>query len=417
MGPIASEEKTNVSVYGESGQNEDAHENADHKNKHKSVAKPSGAIQINSTPISMIQRKAWNLLLFNAFRDLKNKTRYTISINDLSKALGYKDTEQLKDSLRKLISTPIEFNVLKSKDKTAWEIMTLLSVATIENNVLTYGYVDELLQKLVDRPIYSRINIEIMKLITSKYALILYELACDHIMLGKGKGITPEITTSELQKLFGCEDNMLYKDFRYFNRDILKKAINEVNDKTDVHVEAKPIRMNKKIYAVQFQIKNKEDRLQMLKALTSLKQPELSLAPGGILYDRLVKEYELTDNQARKIINSFDESHIKERLIWVTQNYQMNTKKAYNLGALTYWAITAANPFQPPPADEPAAPALEIKDGMLVDIGNGDIRAVESGNIRYDRKSSIPYGEIRKGIQEGRFKVITNQPEPPECVA
>lgn len=417
MGPTASEEKTNVSVYGESGQNKDTHENADHKDKQKSVAKPSGAIQINSTPISMIQRKAWNLLLFNAFRDLKNKTRYTISINDLSKALGYKDTEQLKDSLRKLISTPIEFNVLKSKDKTVWEIMTLLSVATIENNVLTYGYVDELLQKLVDRPIYSRINIEIMKLITSKYALILYELACDHIMLGKGKGITPEITTPELQKIFGCEDNMLYKDFRYFNRDILKKAITEVNDKTDVHVEAKPIRKNKKIYAVQFQIKNKEDRLQMLKALTSLKQPELSLAPGGILYDRLVKEYELTDSQARKIINSFDENHIKERLIWVTQNYQMNTKKAYNLGAITYWAITAANPFQPPATEEPASSVPEIKDGMLVDIGNGDIRAVESGNIRYDRKSSIPYGEIRQGIKEGRFKVITHQPEHPECVA
>ena len=52
----------------------------------REILKHSGAIQ-TSGEASLLERKTWNILLLNAFDDLKKKDRFEVSISDLCRWL------------------------------------------------------------------------------------------------------------------------------------------------------------------------------------------------------------------------------------------------------------------------------------------------------------------------------------------
>ena len=52
------------------------------------VVKASPAIQIQSN-ISLLQRRAWNVLLANAYNELPNKEIHSISVGELAAKLGF----------------------------------------------------------------------------------------------------------------------------------------------------------------------------------------------------------------------------------------------------------------------------------------------------------------------------------------
>ena len=52
------------------------------------VIKASGAIQIENS-ITLLQRRAWNLLLANAYDELPIREKHRIGVAELTQALGY----------------------------------------------------------------------------------------------------------------------------------------------------------------------------------------------------------------------------------------------------------------------------------------------------------------------------------------
>ena len=52
------------------------------------VIKASPAIQIQSK-ISLLQRRAWNVLLANAYNELPEKDIHTVSVSELAAKLGF----------------------------------------------------------------------------------------------------------------------------------------------------------------------------------------------------------------------------------------------------------------------------------------------------------------------------------------
>ena len=61
--------------------------------------KPSGAIEIISSDVSLIQRKTWNILLANSYPDISKKQSYKIPIANICRLLGYKDYISLSKSM------------------------------------------------------------------------------------------------------------------------------------------------------------------------------------------------------------------------------------------------------------------------------------------------------------------------------
>ena len=233
------------------------------KNNDIYILKPSGVIQIvltDSKKLTLSQRKAWNILILNAREDLDNSGQYKICFCTLSALLGNNDISHLKKDLLQLMITPVQFNYLKTRDKTVWEAATLLADARISDNVLCYTISPVLREKLKNTEFCALINLAVQQNIDSKYSLILYELAKDHCKASQNRGNTPFIPVEDLKKILGCDKDKNYEQFKEFSR-LLKRSIEEINEKSDITIEAIYKRNGKSVGWVKFQIKENNDIL------------------------------------------------------------------------------------------------------------------------------------------------------------
>lgn len=82
-------------------------------NKSLELKKHVNAIHCTNN-LTLVQRKLFNALLFNAYPELPYKQQFKIKGKDLYKLIGYnsKDTAKLKEALFGLISIAIEWNVI-----------------------------------------------------------------------------------------------------------------------------------------------------------------------------------------------------------------------------------------------------------------------------------------------------------------
>jgi hypothetical protein len=377
-----------------------------------SVVKPSGVIQSSSDSITLIQRKCFNILLLNAYRDLPTKETYEIKIADLRNALGYHNISELKENLKKLASTVVELNFLGTRDDTVWAIASLLADALIEGDHLQYSYGPLLREKLRNPSIYARINMAIQKNFKIKYALALYELACDHFIRADGRGKTPFIDLNNLRKLLGCSDDHAYKDYKYLNKDVIKRAIKEINEKSDLVIETKTKKNRQKVVAIQLLIFPNANKSKMINQLYTPRKTKIPLSTGGELYERLTNEYGLTDKQAKEIMARYDQDYINEKLIYVIKQ----AGQIDNLGAYTYKALTdnyAASVTPQVKTDSPVHDStiggVLLLDGTRIE-SDGVIYTIEDGHVRTEA-GVLPRGMITKGIASGKYKVIDIEPE------
>ena len=218
------------------------------------VIKASPAIQIQSK-ITHLQRRAWNVLLANAYSELLDKDIHSVSMVELAAKLGFdsKNQEYLKDVLRSLRSCEVEWNLLNKDNKQVWGVASLLASAEIENGICTYGFAPHLRLKLHNPRIYTKLNLRLQNRFKSQYALVLWEVCFDYFDTDRDQGETPFIRLEVFRELMGIGSDD-YPVFKELNRNIIKPAIKEINDLTDYHVEVEPKRLGRRIAELKFRI-------------------------------------------------------------------------------------------------------------------------------------------------------------------
>ena len=223
------------------------------------VIKASPAIQIQSR-ISLLQRRAWNVLLANAYNELPNKEIHSISVGELAAKLGFKDKHSnqhyLKAALRELRSCEVEWNIL-DKDKEEWGVTGLLAEARIRDGICFYQFPHTLRLKLYNPRIYTKLNLRLQNRFTSRYALILWEVCFDYFDTDRNQGETPFILLETFRELLGIESDE-YPAFSIFNRAVIKPAIKEINKETDYHVEVEQKRIGRRVAELKFRISKVE---------------------------------------------------------------------------------------------------------------------------------------------------------------
>src|SRR5215831_1217247 len=160
------------------------------KNK-KEVIKHSAAIQVENR-IGMLERRAWNLLLANAYDELPTAETHRVPVSDLMKGLSYtsRNHAHLRATLKALTGTVLEWNVI-GKDKDVWGAFALLAEVEIEDGVCIYAFGPKLRQRLYNPKMYARISLSLQNQFQSKHALVLYELFIDYLHEGNRYGETP----------------------------------------------------------------------------------------------------------------------------------------------------------------------------------------------------------------------------------
>ena len=218
------------------------------------VIKASPAIQIQSK-ISLLQRRAWNVLLANAYNELPNKDLHSVSMIELSAKLGFDsgNQEYLKEVLKSIVDCTVEWNLLNKDNKQVWGAASLLAFVEVENGICCYQFPHPLRQKLHNPRVYAKLNLRLQNQFTSKYALILWELCFDYFDTDRDKGETPFIPLDTFRELMGLENDE-YPLFKELNRNVIKPPIEEINTVTDYHIEVEQKRLRRRIAELKFRI-------------------------------------------------------------------------------------------------------------------------------------------------------------------
>ena len=222
--------------------------------KRNELIKASPAIQIQSK-MTLLQRRAWNVLLANAYDDLPNTDIYRVSIAELSAKLGFnsKNEDYLKEILEALVDYKVKWNLLDKDKEEEWGVAVLLASADIKNGICTYGFAPHLRLKLHNPRIYAKLNLRLQNRFKSQYALVLWEICFDYFDADRDQGETPFISLETFRELLGIGSDE-YPAFSIFNRAVIKPAIKEINKLTDYRVEVEQKRIGRKVGELKFRI-------------------------------------------------------------------------------------------------------------------------------------------------------------------
>ena len=222
--------------------------------KRNELIKASPAIQVQSK-MTLLQRRAWNVLLANAYDELPNTDIYRISVAELAAKLGFnsKNENYLKEILEALVDCKVKWNILGKDKEEEWGVAVLLASANIKDGICTYGFAPHFRLKLHNPRIYAKLNLRLQNRFKSQYALVLWEVCFDYFDADRDQGETPFILIEIFKELLGLGKDD-YPIFSEFNRSVIKPAVKEINDLTNYHVEVEQKRIGRRIAELKFRI-------------------------------------------------------------------------------------------------------------------------------------------------------------------
>lgn len=226
----------------------------------KLLIKHSAAVHINN-PLTLAERKLANALLQAAYRNLLKESVHQISLKDLLPVIGWDNSEnvskQLRESIESLVTTSIEWNILGRDRKRKWGVSTFLASAEIKDGTLYYEYSTPLREWLARPNVYTTLNLDYQRKLSSKYAISLWELCSE--VLDTQRELEPIISAieiSRLKKVIGASEKV-YEEFKYFYGKIIKPSIIEINKITDLQIEIQKKRTGRKVTDIVFIVKRK----------------------------------------------------------------------------------------------------------------------------------------------------------------
>ena len=298
----------------------------------KELKKHVAAIRI-SNEVGLVPRKAWNVLLLNAYDGLKSKKKHNIPVSVLCDVIGYdrKNFKSLKKGLVKLTSTAVSWDIGGGAlVNDAWcenfISCSLLSEIRIDNGTLHYEYSSGLSELLYEPAIYQKINITQQNLFSSSYGLALWE-NCIRFINVKSTGFSD---IEEWRDLLGAKGKT-YIQYRFFKSKVLQPAINEVNKVSNIEITLKTKKKGNKIIQIGFDIKEKE-QTELLSG-NRLKEFEESEEFKDLA------AYGIHKVKAIKWLDDYGYDYIREKLDFVKSQGQSGRVKK-SLSGLLVKAVT-----------------------------------------------------------------------------
>lgn len=236
--------------------------------------------QLTPTQIDLI-----NILVYKVREQLiRNKEvvdysqsshKINLELKDIATMLDkykHNNYDKLIDQLNGLRKLDIVINVLGKNKEMETTLTSFIHEITISrhhtnNKKIVSVYIsNKVLEFFIDvKKLFSKFFLVIQFSMHSKYSKLLYELLKDY------EGIkTKTIDYDLLVGLINATGNSRAQAFSYFNNDVLRKAVSEINEKSDIHVSYEPIKerpdgQRLQVTKIKFHIEKQPDtRLQEL---------------------------------------------------------------------------------------------------------------------------------------------------------
>jgi len=209
------------------------------------MLKPAELIELRGTgPLTLQDRRVFNLLIEHAWGPHiadANKV-FTIPTADL-KAAG-EDTSRLVETIERLMRV-----IVRTQDPDGGETrLQLLSTNTLKttanSGTLSYSFPPRLAALVKESTIFAKLDLEVMRTFSSKYAFALYEHVSRRVRLRYK--FTETLTLEEMRELLGVETGKL-SPYKNFLRKAIEPAVTEVNAISPYQVTIVPRKEGRKV--------------------------------------------------------------------------------------------------------------------------------------------------------------------------
>jgi hypothetical protein len=218
----------------------------DAKPNEHSIVKPGELVDIvEMTPLTLNDRRIYNLLIANAWEHIGEATQHTIRKSELQRPDGaHKGTERLEDSIRRLMSAIVEVRVMRDRK---WETkrVQLLGgnvVPDADDGLIRYDFQPLMREIINESRVFARLHKQIMFALSSKYSLALYELIQKRGNLTKS---FEDLPITDLRNFLGVPPGKLSSWINLKNKAITP-AVKEVSDMSEFVVTIEPVKGKKR---------------------------------------------------------------------------------------------------------------------------------------------------------------------------
>jgi hypothetical protein len=279
---------------------------------------------------TLLQRKMWNVLLYNCYDTLLDDATHFITVQRLGELLEYSgnNSDWIKDSFRAFNDLQVEWDIFAPDRAQRWGVTSALASAEIvRGTICEYSYTRPF-RKLLHHPsLYARLDLRVQNRFRLSGALALWEFF-SLILQDKPSAIVP-FTLDEFRHLMGVDDG--YPRFAALKRDVITKCVNEVNRVADIDVDFSLVKKSRAVTGVQFGVK-RDARIPV---------PRTPIDGGAEnpLWRRLVADFGLAAHDATQFLDKFEPIHLNELLDGFETKYQNGSITRGKLTAYTRAAL------------------------------------------------------------------------------
>ena len=234
------------------------------------LRKPVNTLAIvptKSSKITVLARKAYNVLLHIAQEQGIEQEVFRAPLQSILRGVDFNSNarEIVKQHLRAMVSTTVEWQSPTAGEGEAWNVAGLLSHAKVYKqggeNWVEWSFAPNIKHELLEPQRFARLRLDVISQLRRHSGVVLYEICARY----RDVGLTarqpwpwwrPVLTGSP-----DSEDSVK-QEYRFFKRDVLKLAIAEVNAVTDLDVELIEHKAGRFIADIQFRVgKKKQEAL------------------------------------------------------------------------------------------------------------------------------------------------------------
>mgnify|MGYP000266808529 CR=1 FL=1 len=224
------------------------------------MLKPRELIELHGTgPLTLQDRRVFNTLVENAWGPRLGQSGQWFEIDTGQLRSQTDRNTRLADSLTRLMRTIC----LVIKDDGKVELRTALLSSneihtTTNGGKLRYKFTEELAELLKDSTIFAKLDLEVMRSFSSKYAFSLYEAVARRARMKHR--FTEELDLEALREMLGVEEGRL-TSYKNLNVRAIQPAVTEVNSITPYDVSIVPKKKGRKVvgFVMGWNMKSEED--------------------------------------------------------------------------------------------------------------------------------------------------------------
>ena len=277
--------------------------------------------------LTLLGRNVYNILLFHAQEQSQIKpdqSRYRIQLKEITSIAEFNsnDTGLIKQYLKQMLTTVVEWNTVAGSEQTSWEACALLSYAKLEKVQgslwLVWSYDESIKEKLLVPDMYARISLGLH--FASGHAKALYETGARYAD-NPGKITMRNPWQWWRPVLTGVPDEraVTYLEYKYFKRDVINTALREVNARTDIDMALIEHAVGRKVVDIQFSVERK--------AQAALPLTDVNIIDMNLLSRML--SLGLTQKEAEQIYSNTEEAILRATI----ENTESRMKRSPPLGS------------------------------------------------------------------------------------